>query len=109
MPRATCCSAPREIPEEKEKLNSKNLGQNLGLVWSSDPSLWGNQILRKPKFWTEPRACMVLGLKPMGKPSNEKKSKFKTEPRRYEVLGLKPFGKSTARMEKSLGSNTGKG
>ena len=82
-PRATCCSAPREIPEEKEKLNSKNLGQNQGLVWSSDPSLWGNQILRK--------------------------SKFKTEPRRYEVLGLKPFGKSTARMEKSLGSNTGKG
>ena len=52
---------------------------------------------------------MVLGLKPMGKPSNEKKSKFKTEPRRYEVLGLKPFGKSTAWMEKFLGSNTGKG
>ena len=27
------------------------------------------------KFWTEPRPCMVLGLKPMGKPSTEEKSK----------------------------------
>ena len=25
------------------------------------------------KFWTEPRPCMVLGLKPMGKPSTKKK------------------------------------
>ena len=23
------------------------------------------------KFWTEPRPCMVLGLKPMGKPSTK--------------------------------------
>ena len=30
-----------------------------------------NQLLRekKYKFWTEPRPCMVLGLKPMGKPT----------------------------------------
>ena len=34
------------------------------------------------KFWTEPRPCMVLGLKPMGKPSKQKKNyKFWTEPR----------------------------
>ena len=24
---------------------------------------------KKDKFWTEPRPCMVLGLKPMGKPT----------------------------------------
>src|SRR6266702_2194999 len=72
-----------------------NFGQNQGLVWSSDSSLWGNQLIgQKPqvldrtkalygprtqasgetnyldknyKFWTEPRPCMVLGLKPLGK------------------------------------------
>ena len=49
-------------------------GQNQGLVWSSDPSLWGNQLQNffyYYKFWTEPRPCMVLGLKPMGKPSTK--------------------------------------
>src|SRR6266581_3188215 len=101
-----------------------SFGQNQGLVWSSDSSLWGNQLLgqklqildrtkalygprtqasgetkyleAKPqvldktkalygprtqasgetnyldknyKFWTEPRPCMVLGLKPLGKPT----------------------------------------
>ena len=25
------------------------------------------------KFWTEPRTCMVFGLKPMGKPSTKEK------------------------------------
>ena len=73
-----------------------SFGQNQGIVWSSDSNLWGNQLLRwenwildrtkvlhgpwtqtygetnyldeKIKFWTEPRYCMVLGLKPMGKP-----------------------------------------
>ena len=28
------------------------------------------------KFWTEPRPCMVLGLKPMGKPSTQKNTSF---------------------------------
>ena len=53
----------------KEKLRS--FGQNQGLAWSSDSSLWGNQLLKRKytKFWTEPRPCMVLGLKPMGKPT----------------------------------------
>ena len=37
---------------------------------------------------------MVLGLKPMGKPSTQKKNhKFWTEPRTCMVLGLKPMGK----------------
>src|SRR6266571_371003 len=72
-------------------------GQNQGIAWSSDSSLWGNQLLgrenwvldrtkallgprtqsygetnyldEKTGFWTEPRHCMVLGLKPMGKPT----------------------------------------
>ena len=74
-----------------------SFGQNQGIVWSSDSNLWGNQVLRlenwvldrtmvlydsrtqtygetnhsdeKTEFWTEPRYCMVLGHKPMGKPS----------------------------------------
>ena len=47
-----------------------SFGQNQGLAWSSDSSLWGNQVHKKNhKFWTEPRPCMVHGLKPMGKPS----------------------------------------
>ena len=59
-------------PLEKPNTYRKNtsFGQNQGLAWSSDPSLWGNQLLReKYKFWTEPRPCMVLGLKPLGKPN----------------------------------------
>ena len=58
------------------------------------------------KFWTEPRPCMVLGLKPMGKPSTKNKNyKCWTEPRPWMVLGLKPMGKLTARIGKALGSN----
>ena len=50
------------------------------------------------KFWTEPRPCMVLGLKPMGKPSTQKKNyKFWTEPRPCMVLGLKPMGKPSTK------------
>jgi len=44
---------------------------------------------------------MVLGLKPMGKPSTrDKYHKFWTEPRSCMVLGLKPMGKPTTRKEK---------
>ena len=47
-----------------------SFGQNQCIVWSSDLNLWGNQLFKKnSKFWTEPRYCMVLGLKPMGKPT----------------------------------------
>ena len=45
------------------------------------------------KFWTEPRPCIVLGLKPMGKPSKKKKER-------------KITSFITARMGKVLGSNT---
>src|SRR6266571_4963006 len=58
-----------------QKINLTSFGQNQGLAWSSDSSLWGNQVQKRKyhKFWTEPRPCMVLGLKPMGKPSTKKK------------------------------------
>ena len=74
-----------------------SFGQNQGLVWSSDSSygetnylkekirvfnrtkaLYGprtqaygetNYLEEKYKFWTEPRPCMVLGLKSIGKPT----------------------------------------
>ena len=60
----------------------KNLStrQNQGLAQSSDSNLWGNQLLskEKPKYQTELRSCMVLGLKPVGK--------LVTSKRKTEVL-----------------------
>ena len=53
------------------------------------------------KFWTEPRPCMVFGLKPMGKPSTLKDLKFWTEPRPCMVLGLKPMGKPSTKKDLS--------
>ena len=51
----------------KENLN---FGQNQGIAWSSDSNLWGNQLLKENyKFWTESKYCMVLRLKPIGKPT----------------------------------------
>ena len=78
-------------------LRKLGFGQNQGITWSSDSSLWGNQLLgsenwvfdrskalhgpqtqaygetnysdEKTRFWTETRHCMVLGLKSMGKPT----------------------------------------
>ena len=32
---------------------------------------------KETKYWTEPRSCMVLGLKPMGETSYFKKKKTK--------------------------------
>ena len=83
-----------------------SFGQNQGLVWSSDLSLWGNQVQNfyYYKFWTESRPFMILGLKPMGKPSTKFFYYYKlwTEPRRCTFLGPKPTGKPTARMRKGL-------
>ena len=63
------------------------------------------------KFWTEPRSCMVLGLKPMGKPSTKffYYYKFWTEPRPCMVLGLKPMGKPSTKIPiiTSFGQNQG--
>ena len=60
------------------------------------------------KFWTEPRPCMVLGLKPMGKPNIKKKNenyKCWTEPRPCMVLGLKPMGKPSIKKKKKITSS----
>ena len=44
---------------------------------------------------------MVLGVKPMGKPTTkEKKYKFWTELRPCMVFGLKPMGKPTTKKKK---------
>ena len=62
------------------------------------------------KFWAEPRPCMVLGLKPMGKPSTNKISyKFWTDPRPCVVLGLKPMGRLSTKKRniRSFGQNQG--
>ena len=49
---------------------NKSFGQNQGIAWSSDSSLWRNQLPeKKQRFWTEPRHCMLLGLKHIGKPT----------------------------------------
>ena len=59
---------PTGKPTTKGKYPS--FGQNKGIAWSSDSNLWGNQLLKEnSKFWIEPRYCLVLGLKPMGKPT----------------------------------------
>ena len=51
---------------------------------------------------------MVLGLKPMGKPTTSGKSKFWTKPRSCMVLGLKLMGKpTTLRKTISFGQNQG--
>ena len=64
--------------------------------------------LRKSKFWTELRYCMFLGLKPMGKPITLRKSKFWTKPRYRMVLRLKSMGKPiTLSKNLSFGQNQG--
>ena len=55
--------------EETNYLPKSSFGQNQGIAWSSDSDLWGNQLLTKIKFLTEPRYRMVLGFKPIGKPT----------------------------------------
>ena len=53
------------------------------------------------KLWTETRPYMVLGLKPMVKPSTQRKNyKFWTEPRPCLVLGLNPMGKPSTQRKK---------
>ena len=50
---------------------------------------------------------MVLGLKPMGKPTTQKKNyKFWTEPRPCMVLGLEPMGKPTTQKENRVWDRT---
>ena len=54
-----------------KKIKITSVGQNQGLAWSSDSSLWGNQVQKNKNYkcWTVPRPCVVLGPKLMGKPN----------------------------------------
>ena len=61
---------------ETNYLLKSSFGQNQGIAWSSNSNLWGNQLLIKIKFWIEPRYCMVLGLKLMGKPTTYQNQVF---------------------------------
>ena len=73
-PRPCMVLGPKPMGKPSTKIFiMTSFGQNQGLVWSSDSSLWGNQVQNfyYYKFWTEPRPCMVLGPKPMGKPSTK--------------------------------------
>ena len=56
-----------QIYGETNYLTNLSFGQNQGIAWSLDSNLLRNQLLNKSKFLTEPRYCMVLGLKPIGK------------------------------------------
>ena len=91
-------------------MRKSSFGPNQGIAWSSDSSLRGtNYFDEKIEFWTEPRHCMVLGLKPLGNQLLINiKIEFWTEPRYCMVLGLKPMGKPTTWMRKlAFGRNQG--
>ena len=51
--------------------------------------------MRKTRFWTEPRYCMVLGLKPMGKPTTwmRKRLSFIRYCKRLRLEGVKKMVK----------------
>ena len=57
---------------------------------------------KRAKYQIEPRSCMVLGLKPMGKLTTSKKkgAKYQTERRSCIVFGLKPMGKLATSKKK---------
>ena len=77
MDRTNVLYGPRtQTYGETNYLKILSFGQNQGIAWSSDSNLWGNQLLIKIKFWTEPRYYMVLELKPMEKPTTYQKSGF---------------------------------
>ena len=69
-----------------------SFGQNQGLVWSSDSSLWGNQLKKKiiiTSFGTEPRPCMVLGPKPMGETNYLDKKRFEFRKMGYLIKNVR--------------------
>ena len=89
----------KPIPKKKKK---KVLDRTKALH-SPRTQAYGETKYSK-KFWTEPRPCMVLGLKPMGKPSTQKKvldiTKALHGPR------TQAYGKTNYPDGKVLGSNT---
>ena len=91
---------------ETNYLSKSSFGQNQGIVWSSDSNLWGNQLLIKIKFWTEPGYCMVLGLKPMRKPTTYQNQVLE----RTKVLHgpqTQIYGETNYLSKSSFGQNQG--
>ena len=88
---------------------NKSFVQNRGIVWSSDSCQWGNQLPEnKQRFWTEPRHCMVLGLKPMGKPTILEKTKVLDRTRALYGPRTQAFGETNyLRINKGFGQNQG--
>ena len=61
MDRTKVLHGPRtQTYGETNYLKKLSFGQNQSIAWSSDSNLWGNQLIKKAKFWTEPRYCMVF-------------------------------------------------
>ena len=83
--------------------------QNQGLAWSSDSSLWGNQVQKKNyKFWTESRPCMVLGLKLMGKTSTQEKLQVLDRTKVLHGPWTQAYGETKYRRKiTSFGQNQG--
>ena len=89
---------------ETNYLSILSFGQNQGIAWSSDSNLWGNQLFIKIKFWTEPRYCMVLRLKPIGKPTTYQNQVLD----RTKVLHssrTQTYGETNYLLELSFGQN----
>ena len=58
----------REVAATQNTSKRLHGGTSSGRLISSDPLEWLNGALAMTSSWkTEPRSCMVLGLKPMGK------------------------------------------
>ena len=55
-------------PMGKQLLKNKVLDRNK-VLHGPRTQTYGETNYLKIKFWTEPRYCIVLGLKPMGKPT----------------------------------------
>ena len=103
LDRTKALYGPRTQASGETNYLQKNtsFGQNQGLAWSSDPSLWGNQLLtEKYKFWTEPRPCMVLGLKPLGKPTTYKRTQVLDRTKALYGLRTQAYGETKYTKEK---------
>ena len=83
-----------------------SFGQNQGLVWSSDSSLWGNQVQKFLLLQVLVRTKALYVPRTQAYEETKYKNfyyyKFWTEPRRCTFLGPKPTGKPTTRIRKGL-------
>ena len=83
-------------------LKNQSFWTDLGVVWSSDSSLWGNQLPeKKPKILDRTKALYGPRTQGYGETNNLSKNQwFWTKLRYCMVLGLKPMGKSTTKLRK---------